>query len=66
MLTSVSESTGYGPNREMSAFGYLVALPLVVLLIPLVPIIALVWLFSKLFGTDEGSPSTRAKRPPSA
>ncbi|MFA9416747.1 hypothetical protein [Natrinema sp. HArc-T2] len=53
MSVKVSESTGYGPNRPMSLFGYIMAAVLVIVLFPLLPVIAVVWVLWKVFVSDE-------------
>lgn len=53
MSTKVSKSTGYGPNRQMSVFGYLVAAILIVVMLPLLPILVLVWLLWRAFTSSE-------------
>lgn len=44
MVTPVSKSTGYGPNREMSVLGYIVAAGIFILLLPLLPFALVGWL----------------------
>ncbi|WP_254523808.1 DUF7535 family protein [Natrinema caseinilyticum] len=53
MSTKVSESTGYGPNTQMSLFGYVMAAILVIILLPLLPVIALAWILWKAFVSSE-------------
>ncbi|WP_049900360.1 DUF7535 family protein [Natrinema altunense] len=53
MSVKVSESTGYGPNTQMSLFGYIMAAVLVVVLIPLIPVLVPVWILWKVFVADE-------------
>lgn len=46
MSTKVAESSGYGPNFQMSAFGYIMAAILVIIMLPLLPVLVpayLVW-----------------------
>jgi len=45
-LRTVSESTGDRPDTEMHTFGLLMAAIMLVLMIPLLPIIAVIWLVS--------------------
>lgn len=54
MSTKVSESTGYVPNLQMSAFGYVIAAIMVIVLLPALPIIALAWILWRAFAADEG------------
>ncbi|AFO56572.1 MULTISPECIES: hypothetical protein [Natrinema] len=53
MSVKVSESTGYGPNTQMSLFGYIMAAVLVVVLIPLIPVLVPVWILWKVFVSEE-------------
>ncbi|TMT86834.1 hypothetical protein E2L06_09565 [Haloterrigena sp. H1] len=53
MSVKVSESTGYGPNTQMSLFGYIMAAVLVIILLPLLPVLAVVWVLWKVFVSDE-------------
>ena len=53
MSVKVSESTGYGPNTQMSLFGYIMAGVLVIVLLPLLPVLAVVWVLWKVFVSDE-------------
>lgn len=55
MSTKVADSTGYGPNTQMSAFGYVMAAILVIVLLPALPIIALAWVLWRAFVADAGS-----------
>jgi hypothetical protein len=48
VVRSVSASRGPHPNAEMSAIGYLVFLPILVVLFPLLPLVAVYWLLAKL------------------
>ncbi len=56
MTTTVSKPTGYAPNRTMSVLGYLVAIGIALVLLPLAPFIALVWLYFK-FTAEESQPA---------
>lgn len=47
-IRTVTPATGGRPNVEMDLIGWSVFLGLVVLLVPLLPFIAIVWLISKL------------------
>ena len=63
MATDVADSTGMGPNRQMSVFGYLMALILLVIMIPLLPVLIpayLVW--RAFFAPDEFEHSFEAWR----
>ena len=53
MATKVSESTGYGPNLEMSFFGYLLAAIMLIVMLPALPIIAVVYVLWRLFARDD-------------
>ncbi|SEP77150.1 DUF7535 family protein [Natrinema salaciae] len=53
MSVKVSESTGYGPNTQMSLFGYIMAAVLVVVLLPLIPVLVPAWILWKLFVSEE-------------
>ena len=74
MSTKVSESTGYGPNVQMSAFGYVMAAILVIITLPVLPVVALVWVLWRAFVSDgerespfeswRNDPSRTRPRPP--
>ncbi|RQG96670.1 DUF7535 family protein [Natrarchaeobius chitinivorans] len=49
MSTKVSESTGYVPNIQMSAFGYVMAAIIAIVILPVLPIIVLAWIFWRAF-----------------
>ena len=53
MSTKVSESTGYTENFQMSALGYVMAAILVIVMLPLLPIFAVMWLIYRVFQSDE-------------
>ena len=53
MSTKVAESTGYVPNLQMSAFGYVIAAIMVIVLLPALPIIALAWVLWRVFVTED-------------
>ncbi|OAQ54348.1 hypothetical protein HTG_02050 [Natrinema mahii] len=53
MSVKVSESTGYGPNTQMSLFGYIMAAVLVIVLLPLIPVLIPVWILWKVFVAEE-------------
>lgn len=53
MSTNVADSTGYGPNRQMSAFGYIMAAILVVVMLPLLPVLVVAYLIWRAFFADE-------------
>ncbi|MDS0475035.1 hypothetical protein [Natrinema sp. 1APR25-10V2] len=53
MSVKVSESTGYGPNTQMSLFGYVMAAILVIVLLPLIPVLVPAWILWKVFVSDE-------------
>ena len=50
MVTPVSESTGYGPNLTMSLLGYVVAIGIAILLLPLLPFALVGYLLYRLLG----------------
>lgn len=43
------------PNPEMSLFGYLIAAPLVILALPLLPFVVALWVYWKLTEHSERS-----------
>ena len=53
MIRTVTAPAGYHRNREMSVIGYLIAAGLIVLILPLLPMLVLVWILYRLFGDDE-------------
>ncbi|MFC4438662.1 MULTISPECIES: DUF7535 family protein [Natrialbaceae] len=53
MSTRVSESTGYGPNSQMSLFGYIAAALVVIVLLPVLPLFVIGWLVWRAFFVDE-------------
>ncbi|RQG92894.1 hypothetical protein EA462_01345 [Natrarchaeobius halalkaliphilus] len=53
MSTGVSQSTGYGPNLQMSAFGWVMAIVLALMLLPVLPVVVLALILWKIFGEDE-------------
>ncbi|SDR19909.1 DUF7535 family protein [Natronobacterium texcoconense] len=53
MSTKVSESTGYVPNVQMSAFGYVIAAVLVIVMLPVLPILVLAWILWRVFVSEE-------------
>lgn len=60
MGTKVSESTGYGPNREMSVIGYLAAALILLLLLPILPFALVAWLLWRIFASDDEEPVRRS------
>ena len=48
MTGQVTDLPRPSPNPEMSLFGMLIAAPLVLLALPLLPFVALYWLYDKL------------------
>lgn len=58
MSTPVADSTGYGPNREMSVLGYVVAALIAVLLLPLLPFAVVGWVLWRLLRSDEEGEAT--------
>jgi hypothetical protein len=53
MSTSVAESTGYGPNSQMSILGYVVAVLIVLVLLPVVPLFVVGWLIWRAFFAED-------------
>jgi hypothetical protein len=53
MSTRVAESTGYGPNSQMSIFGYIMAVLIVLVLLPVVPLFVLGWLIWRAFFAED-------------
>jgi hypothetical protein len=49
LVRSVSENVGNHPVAQMSLIGYLVAAPMVIILLPLLPFLVVYWLVSRLF-----------------
>ncbi|NHN47898.1 hypothetical protein G9464_09845 [Halostella sp. JP-L12] len=52
MPRSVTEPSESEPNAEMSLIGYVLAAGTALLLIPLAPFLAVLWVFDRLFGGD--------------
>lgn len=48
MTRQVTDLPEPDPNAEMSLFGMLIAAPLVILALPLLPFIVVYWVFDKL------------------
>lgn len=59
MPETVSDYSGATPNPEMSTIGYLVAAGCALVLLPLLPVLALAWLASRL-ARQPGSEPTEA------
>ncbi|WP_136688862.1 DUF7535 family protein [Halorhabdus amylolytica] len=53
-LRTVTPLTTEGPNVQMNLFGYLVAAPILLLLLPLLPFIVAGWFVSKGLGVLRG------------
>ncbi|MFB1062310.1 hypothetical protein [Natrinema sp. H-ect4] len=53
MSVKVSDSTGYGPNTQMSMFGYIMGAVLLIVLLPLIPVLVPVWILWKVFVAEE-------------
>ena len=45
---SVTPMTGSRPDQQMDVIGWLIFLTMVIVLLPLLPVIALIWVLSKL------------------
>jgi hypothetical protein len=54
MADNVSRASKFVPNPEMSAFGFLMGTLLVIVVLPLLPFAALVWLLGKLRSAGSG------------
>ncbi|WP_436344557.1 DUF7535 family protein [Natronorubrum sp. FCH18a] len=71
MSTKVAESSGYGPNTQMSLFGYIMAGILVIIALPLLPVIIPAYIIWRaVAGSEEREHSfeawrERSGRPPS-
>lgn len=53
-LRTVTPLTTEGPNVQMNLFGYLVAIPILLLLLPLLPFIVAGWVVVKAAGILRG------------
>ncbi|QSW99512.1 DUF7535 family protein [Haloterrigena alkaliphila] len=53
MSTKVADSTGYGPNSQMSAFGYVMAAIIAIALLPLLPVLIPAYLVWRVFFAEE-------------
>ena len=53
-LRTVTPLTTEGPDIQMNLFGYLVMLPILLLMLPLLPFIAVGWIVSKAVGILRG------------
>lgn len=60
MATDVADSTGYTSNSEMSAFGYIVAILIALLLLPLLPVIAVGYVLYRIFASSDDEPRRRS------
>lgn len=49
MGTNVSESTGYGPNLQMSLLGYVIAVILLIFMIPMLPVLIPAYVIWRVF-----------------
>lgn len=50
MADNVSAASKFVPNPEMSAYGFIMATLLIIVLLPLLPFAALLWLLGELRG----------------
>ncbi|PSP84549.1 hypothetical protein BRC96_05355 [Halobacteriales archaeon QS_6_64_34] len=50
-LRTVTPPSGTHPDAEMGAFGWLIFLGLLVLLLPVLPILAVIWLLDRARGS---------------
>lgn len=55
-MSTVSKSRGETPNAPMSAIGYIIAILLALVLLPLAPIILVAWLAVKVASLGSGQP----------
>lgn len=53
MTRQVSHGKGLTPDGEMGAIGYAIAAGVALLLLPVLPFVAVLWLPTKLGGEDE-------------
>ncbi|WP_157525850.1 hypothetical protein [Halorientalis sp. IM1011] len=53
MVRTVRDQRSDFSNTEMNLIGYLVAAPLIVLLLPILPFLVVLWLGGKLLAGDE-------------
>ena len=51
---SVSRASRFQPNGEMSVIGFIVAAGSLLLLVPVAPFLAILWLMDRLTGRDPG------------
>ncbi|MFB6183912.1 MAG: hypothetical protein ABEI96_05100 [Haloarculaceae archaeon] len=49
--SAIGPSRGFHPDTEMNFFGWLIFLPLLLLLLPVIPLVVLYWLLSKAVGS---------------
>jgi hypothetical protein len=47
---AVTRATETRPNAQMDMVGYLVAVPLLLIALPLLPVLVLLWIVAKLLG----------------
>ncbi|WP_135819928.1 DUF7535 family protein [Halostella litorea] len=52
MPRTVTELSGWEQNTEMSLIGYLLGAGTALLMLPLLPFLAVLWVFDRLFGGD--------------
>ena len=50
---TIERAKGKVPRPRSNAAGYVLALPMLVLLLPLLPVAAVAWLLKRQFGSDE-------------
>jgi UPF0716 family protein affecting phage T7 exclusion len=53
MTRQVSRNQGRKPNSEMGAIGYAIAAGVGLLMLPVLPFVAVLWLLRKVGGEDE-------------
>ncbi|MFD1644134.1 DUF7535 family protein [Haloarchaeobius litoreus] len=65
-MSTLSESAGMHPDASMSAIGYIIAALLALVLLPLAPIILVVWITLKIAEAAGGEDEEDARRPGTA
>ncbi|NGM69557.1 hypothetical protein G6M89_11165 [Natronolimnobius sp. AArcel1] len=58
MAIKVSQSTGYVPNLQMSAFGYVMGVVLLIIMLPALPILIPAYVVWRVFFADEPTEET--------
>lgn len=60
MTGQVSRARGRTQNSEMGLIGYVVGAGIAVIMLPVLPFLAVLWLLLKLFGGGREGPTGRA------